>query len=94
MIFKKKEIRKNDNTLVHICDGCKKKSKLCNCMIGNVYNVYTKDIYLKKEIRKVIENGVVADLSGEEIILNVNKLIDKNSTLKKNILTGAFTVQR
>ncbi|MGN0929657.1 MAG: hypothetical protein ACI4N3_03390 [Alphaproteobacteria bacterium] len=94
MIFKNKEMKKRDNLLVNICDGCKDKENLCNCMMGNVYNIYTKNIYLKKEIRKAIEDGVVDGLSGREIITNIKKIVDNNSIIKKNIFTDGFTVHR
>lgn len=81
-----------DNMLVDICTGCNKKDQFCKCVKENIFKVYTSDIYIKKELRIIIQEGVVADLSGSEIISNINNYIKENTILeaKRNILTNEY----
>ncbi|MBD5405163.1 hypothetical protein HDR59_01275 [bacterium] len=88
-----KIVKKNkDNMLVDICKGCRKKDEFCKCLTGNILNVYSSDIYVKKALRIIIQEGVVADLSGNEIVSNINTYIKENLVLeaKRNLLSNDY----
>lgn len=84
--------KEKNNMLVDICKGCRKKDEFCKCLTGNILNVYSSDIYVKKALRIIIQEGVVADLSGNEIVSNINNYIKDNLVLeaKKNLISNDY----
>lgn len=88
----KKQKNIKDDLLVNLCNGCSKKDGFCKCFNGNIFNIYIKDIYVKKEIKKIIVEGVIDELQTSEIIKKINNFTKNSIKIKQNKITRAFNI--